>query len=776
MRPPTDRISSTRRRAAILVLCGLFAACGEDRGVEEGAVRAATVAEREWRTGESRLVTRLEVPEGLAPWTYEAERQRLETRPEEEGGQRVVVLGSLVAKTLQIPLDPDQTEFNQVACKLLLRKHSSVSVDLLSKGRVLTRTPYSLVIGSNFPQEIRIDVPALRHIELKPDALVLRFAGGSRWARCWDIELHQRPWECLAEEIIGSRGRPVVDDTAREGAVLATDNPRSVELDVPARGRLSFHMAPAAGLTLPDHPLRLAVRVTGDGETVEHAWPVDVKGRKGASWQRAELDLSPLAGKRVRAEFRLLSDSQLVDYALLSTPTVYTPEARTRTVLFVTSDTHRADHVAGITGSVDVKTPALDALGARGVIFDDCYSSTNITVPSHVALLTAVSPRDTLVLDNMSAVSEEARTIAESFRDAGWATLAAVSGPQLQDAWSGLGQGFDAMACPASATWDGAETARRLEELAAEVPDRNLFVWLHLFDVHRPYDEDNGYLALYYPEGRDPYDPALPDPPFPRGAMTEEMTTLRDPSYMDANYKSEVTYTDAVLAHVFSIPRIGEGVIAVTADHGECLGEYAIWWDHAGLFPKNLHVPLLIAGPGVPVGHRVTGPVQHLDIGRTLLDLAGLRAVEFPGESMLRHVEHEPPRDTPRFALASEAKSASVEMGGWMCILQLGAWRVRGMDDPKPEHSVELYDLRPGGDPLRDVAHDNVERASRLRGLILAWLDQQAPTGWDRHDQANDAARIDQVAALGYTTTTTDGSAIWVDPACSCEYCELFGE
>ena len=98
------------------------------------------------------------------------------------------------------------------------------------------------------------------------------------------------------------------------------------------------------------------------------------------------------------------------------------------------------------------------------------------------------------------------------------------------------------------------------------------------------------------------------------------------------------------------------------------------------------------------------------------------------------------------------------------------------MDDPKPEHSVELYDLRPGGDPLRDVAHDNVERASRLRGLILAWLDQQAPTGWDRHDQANDAARIDQVAALGYTTTTTDGSAIWVDPACSCEYCELFGE
>lgn len=774
MRLTSDK-SLPRRFAALAIAC-LAVACDGGPPAEPGVVRRATGAEREWRSGATERVARLEVPEGLEPWTFVAERQRLEERPAEEGGQRVVVLGSLVAKTLQIPLDPELGDFNQVACKLILQKNSSVSVDLLSEGRVLSRTPYSLVIGSKHPQEIRVDLPETRYLSLEPDALVLRFAGGSRWARCWDIELRRRPVEAWAADFASGRGRPVVGETAREAAALATDNARSVELVVPERGRMSFQFAPAYGLSIPDRAARIVVRVTGADRSIEGTFELEKPVRRELEWQHAELDLAALAGHAVRAEFRLLSDATLTDYALLATPTVFTPVANPRTVLFITSDTHRADHFGAARDAVDVRTPALDALGARGVIFDDCFSSTNITVPSHVALLTAVSPRDTGVLDNMSGVAEEALTLADSFRTAGWATLAAASGSQLQDAWSGLGQGFDAMACPSALTWDGAETHQRLAALLESNRDRDLFIWLHLFDVHRPYDEENQFLGLYYPEGRDPYDASLPDPPFPRGAMDQDMTTLRDPLYMDAGYKAEVTYTDLVLARVFEIPRIADGVIAFTADHGECLGEYSIWWDHAGLYPENLRVPLVLAGPGVPSGRRVEGPVGHLDLGRTLLDLAGLGALPFPGESLLRHVDREPPADTPRFALASEAKSASIEMGGWMCILQLGDWKVRGMDEVKPEHSVELYDLRPGGDALRDVAHEERERARRLRSLILAWLDQQAPTGWVEQDQANDAARIDQVRALGYTATATDGSAIWLDPDCACEYCELFGE
>jgi len=776
MRLPIESHTVTLRSLLIFaLLCALFTACGDAPQAEPGTLRIAGTPSREWRTGDSRLVTRLDVPENLEPWTYVAERQELQTRPEEEGGQRAVVLGSRVAKTLHIPLD-GVPEFNQVDLKLLLRKNSSVSVDLLNEGRVLVRTPHSLVIGSNFPQEIRVDLPDARSIPLEPDMLVLRFAGGSRWASCWDIELYMRPWESWAADFASGRGRPVVDDTAREALAIATDNPRTLDFVVPTNGHMSFHISPAPGLTLPKPRARMSLRVTAGDEIVRGEWKL-VKGlRKEFTWQPAHLDLSALAGRKAHAEFELMSDTDAVDYALLSTATIYTPVPQPRTVLFITSDTHRADFIASAKDAVDVQTPTLDALSARGVTFDDCYSSTNITVPSHVALLTAIPPRDTGVLDNMSGIAEEARTMADGFSAAGWATLAAASGAQLQDAWSGLGQGFDAFACPSSMTWDGAETHERLAEMIDAVGGRDLFIWLHLFDVHRPYDEESPYLGLYYPEDKDPYDPALPDPPFPRGAMDQNMDTLRDAEYMDAGYKAEVTYTDEILSRVFAIPRLGAGVIAFTADHGECLGEYAIWWDHAGLYPENLKVPMILAGPGVPAGRRVEGPVGHLDIGRTLLDLVGLESVEFPGESMLRHLQNEPSRDTPRFALSSEALSASVEMGGWQCIFQIGRWRVRGMTAAKPEHSVELYDLRPGGDPLRDVAHDEVERARNMRAMIVRWLENRTPTGWVEQDQANDAVRIDQVRKLGYTANATESGAIWIDPACDCESCELFGE
>ena len=46
---------------------------------------------------------------------------------------------------------------------------------------------------------------------------------------------------------------------------------------------------------------------------------------------------------------------------------------------------------------------------ARGVIFDDCYATTNVTSPSHVALMTAQHPRDTRVVSNTGRMSADAQ-------------------------------------------------------------------------------------------------------------------------------------------------------------------------------------------------------------------------------------------------------------------------------------------------------------------------------------------------------------------------------
>ncbi len=73
---------------------------------------------------------------------------------------------------------------------------------------------------------------------------------------------------------------------------------------------------------------------------------------------------------------------------------------------------------------------------------------------------------------------------------------------------------------------------------------------------------------------------------------------LRDPEWVRAQYRGEVSYLDGELGRLLESPRFAQGIIAVTGDHGESLGEHAIWWDHKGLYPNCLRVPLILAWPG----------------------------------------------------------------------------------------------------------------------------------------------------------------------------------
>lgn len=770
--PPHARSRRSPRVLAAALLAVLAASCGDETrfGDEGYGAPVSTEASRDWDSGESRVVKTLEIPETVDEWPTSPGHSRIIEPRRAASGTRAIELEGSARRRLSIPLPDDIGEFNQIVFETFSPVHSFVLLELLANGERVYSLPGATVIGRPFSQELVIDMPSTRTLDERPDELSLTFTGGEERTVAWNFALRFRPWESWAAKYEDEESRPVLDEVSRPGTAIATDNPRSTTFDAPPGGRLLFFGGIDPELTAPGSDLGLHVRLSSADASQEHRFDLSNEG----TWTRCAIPLAELAGREVAIEFRLESDHPGTDYAFLSSSTVYAPIEEPRTVLFVTSDTHRADHVEAITGSTDVATPALDALGERGIVFDDCYSSTNVTVPSHVSLLTATPPRDTMVLDNMSGVAVEALTLAEAFHEAGFATYAAVSGSQLQHSWSGLGQGFDAMACPSKLTWRGSETLDRLEHLVADAEHRDVFVWLHLFDAHRPYDSKSSFIGDYWKGERDPFDSSLPDPEFPKDHLKGDLSGVRDKDYVDALYKAEVTYVDHVLSKLLSQDRFRDGWIAVTADHGECLGEYDIWWDHAGMYPENLHVPLILAGPDVPQGRHVTGPVEHLDIGRTLLDLAGLENHEFPGSSMLRHLERNPEPDTPRFGLSAQAKTVSLELNGWFCALHLGSWRRPGRTEQIREHSVELYNLRPGGDPLRNVAYEEVERSSRMRALMLDWLADQRPTGWVEQDKANDAERIGQVQALGYTAEATDGSAIWIDPECACEPCTTF--
>jgi len=446
-------------------------------------------------------------------------------------------------------------------------------------------------------------------------------------------------------------------------------------------------------------------------------------------------------------------------------------------VLLVTSDTHRADAL-GLAGGA-LETPALDALAARGVAFLDCFAPCNSTNPSHVALMTGESPRDTGVLNNQTRLAEAAPTLAERFAELGYRTWGAISVRHLQPEVSGLGQGFDRMDAPIADEQRRAggtiERALAWLEGAGETP---VFLWVHVFDAHAPYVPPAEFDRRYYPKDKDPLDPSVEAPRFPEGVLAGlSLVGLRDIEFPRAQYRAEVTYLDRELARLFELPRFREGITAAVGDHGESLGEHEIYFGHEGLYPETIRVPLLLAWPGAPSGARVNRGVMHTDLARTLLDLAGAEVVPFAGRDLRRALD-EPRGEVgpeaidaePRFVLGAHRAEASIALGDHLLILHIQELVESGPRmEARPRHSVELYDLRRDPACRVDRVRKELELARDLRRLLTSWLDSPKRLGWDAVT-SQDPGLIADLAKLGYAAAEDAGDAgaqpLWEDDDC----------
>ena len=530
--------------------------------------------------------------------------------------------------------------------------------------------------------------------------------------------------------------------------------------DAGRSARLAFDLFVAREMQgAPEHP-RVAFSVSlGEAILAEREVPVGEPERWWSEVMPFELP-ADWDGRavRVRVEPRVDSGATGTFYLAVASAVIDRPLADPPTVVLVTSDTHRGDHLGAAAAGVPVLTPALDALAQRGVLFEDCFAPSHVTLPSHAALFTGTSPRDTAVINNATSLADDAPTLAEAFLEAGWLTAAAVSLDILTHDTSGLGQGFELLSAPTNTRRGGAtlDVALRWLDAAAGRP---LFLWVHLADAHAPYDPPGG--AVGYPEGLDAFDGSR----VPEGEVPLWLPAVRDMEYVRALYRGEVTYLDGELARLLDHPRARGGIVAVTADHGEVLGRHGIWWRHRDLYPDTLHVPLVMAWPGGPAGARVGEPVELLDLGRTLLDRAGLGRVAFPGRDLTQPGPEEAP---PRFALATNWRSASIQSGEWHLILHLLA-----------PHRVELY--RRSRDPWceTDLALQEPERAGALRLELIAWLDRAGP-GW-AGATSDDPAALERLAELGYADQLEDAEASPPVAAggsrappgdCPCEWCQ----
>jgi arylsulfatase A-like enzyme len=733
---------------AVLLLGGLgLVACGSDEATLRpgaGEVRHLWPRPSEDFTPSRQpiLIARLEAPSDPTVWKATVEG---EATPR-YGNQRLV-LPTAKGGSLTVP-GPLQPGFNRIVVEGVFQgTKQRVDLSLISAaGReVPLQAQIALPLGSN--QSLIFDAPKLPTSHPFKE-LRISIQGGP--SAIQHVDFWQRPASAHYPPLDGPAGTIAIGEEARMGWGLPQDLKVGCPLGPIKSGSTLIASAGMlkAARTRSKNP-RLEVTISGQGFS-DAVGSLDL-ARKDHPFQDLEFDLAKYAGLEARVSFLFKQEQAELGACALTNLAVLDAGESPPLALLITSDTHRADHLGCANLGVEVSTPSLDALGQRGMIFERTYSSTNVTSPSHAAILTGIHPRDGRVLTNTERMVDEAWTLGEAYRQQGWWTIAVVTVRHLGPRGTHIAQGFDKVWAPLGRPPRAEIPVEQVQQWLDEAAGRPVFIWLHLFDAHDPYEPPPEFAARYWDASLDPFDPSLPPHNWTPGTYPPRLKDLRRTDWPAALYRGEVSYLDKELGRLLRHRRVQQGLVAFTADHGEELDGILSRFDHRSLTPSTLHVPLILAGNQVPEGVRVERSVDQLDIGRTLLDLSGLYGADYPGRNLLRHLEadEETPQE-PLFALGAHGFNASMTVDNWHLLLQLRAQR-QPLIGRVPLWHVSLHDLTQ--DPLcgTNLQEQEKARTKNMLEQLMAWLRQR------EHDpivamRNTSAAEIAELSALGYST------------------------
>ena len=156
--------------------------------------------------------------------------------------------------------------------------------------------------------------------------------------------------------------------------------------------------------------------------------------------------------------------------------------------------------------------------------------------------------------------------------------------------------------------------------------------WISFGGPHEPWDTPEPYASMYDPEQMPP---AVPRPSVgerPQGHLDRLMQRVNpafDPGEVGrlrANYAGNVTLIDDQIGEILdAIAARGElenTVIVHTSDHGEMNGDYGLIYK-SNFLNGAVRIPLLVRTPDSTYAGSLCGtPVEWIDIGPTLVELA----------------------------------------------------------------------------------------------------------------------------------------------------------
>jgi arylsulfatase A-like enzyme len=332
-------------------------------------------------------------------------------------------------------------------------------------------------------------------------------------------------------------------------------------------------------------------------------------------------------------------------------------------IILVTIDTVRADRTPPYGGPAEM--PVLRELALRGTVFHRAYAPSNVTRRSIPSMVLGLNPNRVRgrVVGWALRVDPRHVLLAERLRAGGYETAGFMccKGFWGAEARTGLERGLERVVLEMDGMHLGKLARAWLDDRERRPDKKPLFLWMHLIEPH------NWPTTL--------------------GEVKDELEKRKV-------YDRSLTRSDAILLDVFGAftdrPVDRSPILIVTADHGEGLGDHGAPYHSTDLYNSNVHVPWVIAGPGIKA-QRVAETVSLTDLMPTIVDLAGFvppTGNVVDGRSVADLAQGRRLGD-PDAGIAFAAMIRDRSNPGGITALVRGGWKL--IDNGA---SLELYDVR----------------------------------------------------------------------------------
>ncbi len=427
-----------------------------------------------------------------------------------------------------------------------------------------------------------------------------------------------------------------------------------------------------------------------------------------------------------------------------------------RDILVFMSDQHNGA-VMGCAGDSVVRTPNMDALAEDGVFFESAYTSCPLCVPARMSMLSGKFSSQTGIFTNTGCIPEEMPTYLHLLANAGYETVLCgrmhfegydqrhgftkriaqdvtptIMGCDIKDRGQmGMLQGEPyALQIVGGGNshiqhYDRYVTDAALKYLA-EPHEKPQCIFVGTYSPHSPYVAPLDLYEYYLDQVVLP--PNVKEDIHPAEASRKREYDPEVLRALCAAYYGSTEFTDDLMGQVknawddYLKRNDRQGVFVYLSDHGDNCGARGLWAKQS-LYESSVHIPMIMAGDGLPKNRRVSEAVSILDLGPTLCSVAGVEE-SLPGqegEDLLPVLGGEKKREKP---VISEWITNPFFNGtdfGRM-VLKDGLKLITYNTHPEAD---ELYRVKDDPWEMRNLAEEEPEKAAELHDIAYAGIDPE---------------------------------------------------